>query len=119
MTALDFLRFALLVTGLVYLLCTSLIFSPLRRGLVKLTEMAVIVYCPTCSSFWIGFVLSIMGLSPFGVRPQWYEVIETGIFAVAITTVWVQLLYHGVNPAYLAEQAGGHRAPEAKETEDG
>lgn len=117
MTLLGLTHFTLLLVGLVYLLCMSLIFAPARKGLVRLSQLTLVVYCPTCSSFWIGLALCAAGLGPFA-HPTWYEYIESGVIAVGITTVWVQVLYHGVNHAYIAEQ-GVPDAPQTQETTDG
>lgn len=50
-------EFVLVLWGLTYLLTSSAIFAPVRK-MVKRLPFGVMVYCPSCSGFWIGLGLA-------------------------------------------------------------
>lgn len=67
------LQWALTVVGLTTIITQSKLFAPIRRGFEDLTRSKFLC-CPMCMGFWVGFGLSIIGLSsatsplPLGLR---------------------------------------------------
>jgi hypothetical protein len=110
------LTYALTTIGLVYFITQSMIFSPLR---VRLTRGSIfreaLLYCPSCTGFWVGAGLSLLGRAPGwnGMHLSWdplkeatensLAVIDSGLMSMAISHIWSALTQQGVNPAWEAE----------------
>jgi len=56
------LQWALTVVGLTTIITQSKLFAPIRRGFENLTGSKFLC-CPMCMGFWVGFGLSLIGLS--------------------------------------------------------
>jgi len=110
----EWLTYALTTIGLVYFITQSMIFSPLR---VRLTRGSIfreaLLYCPSCTGFWVGVLLSLLWLVPGrdGLGPSpWQETPKNfltmalgGFMSMAISHIWSALTQQGVNPAWEAE----------------
>ncbi len=81
------IQFVLMLWGLVYLLTTSSIFAGVRMAAMDLHPMlGQLVYCPACSGFWIGGLLSVVSawpLPPLLWAPLDAAISSTGIMAIA------------------------------------
>lgn len=63
---------ALVLLGGVYLVTQSLVGMPVRMLLRKRSVwLAALLYCPTCTAFWLGVALDGLGLTPHGLDVPW------------------------------------------------
>ena len=113
----EYLIWALILIGWVYLITESLIFAPVRMKVSKLSSLAeMLVYCPPCTGFWIGALLALTGWWPHGVAltpfhfwsdawsfADYWPVGESAIAAMGVAATWSKLT--GGNFAYEHENA--------------
>jgi hypothetical protein len=129
----NFLIYVATVVGVVYFVTMSSIFAPIRMPIAKIGSwVLVLMYCPSCVGFWVGWCLALSGVNPFGgaTHVNVNQMIQAAIVAMGISTTWFALCYRSVNPAFEAEQValsramtralGGNNENDAaqKETED-
>ena len=100
------LIFSLLVVGVVYIVTQSAIFHLPRVWIAdRHVMLEMLIYCPACTGFWVGVVLSLLGYGNL----SW---LEGGIVACAIGALW------GVyGPGNIWQQERVH--VDAQEEEDG
>lgn len=72
------IRFAFIAWGLIYIATQSTIMLPLRLIILKLSPsfLGVLIFCPTCTGFWVGVLLGATGLygvSLSPISPTWLE----------------------------------------------
>ncbi len=85
---LEFVRYVLLVWGLIYLVTQSAIFAPIRATILHFSRFAgILVFCPSCSGFWIGICVALLGAYTQGLGwiPSW---IESGVIAMPLGHIW-------------------------------
>ncbi len=99
----DYLIWALLLIGWVYLITESLIFAPIRMRAAKLGSFAeMLIYCPPCTGFWVGALLALAGWWPHGIAlTDYWPVGESAIAAIGVAATWSKLT--GGNLAYEIE----------------
>jgi hypothetical protein len=122
-------EFVLLVIGVTYLVTTSLIFSPFRRGLARIPAIGLVVYCRSCTGFWVGGLLGALGFFP----REWtmpgphntlgYVTVPAAcVIAMAIANLWDEIVYQGRHVAFLTEQTtqleGAHAQTQPKTEAD-
>lgn len=108
---------SLLVVGITYALTESSILGLYRILVSRLGVMpTVLVYCPSCTGFWVGLGLGFV-VSPFELAAPWH-VFASAIGAMAIMTTWSGL--RGGNPAFMHEQElrGGTHESTTEETHE-
>ena len=118
----DLMRFALLEVGLVYFISMSAIFAPARMVLARIRFVRALIYCASCTGFWVGAVLYFAGFTPdaFAVVPtqSWIQAAAVSAFAgLAVANIWHMTLYRGGNDAYEDEQLTTE-APSAETTKE-
>ena len=86
----DLARYALLLLGLVYLLCQSSLGVYLRVPLSRLSLwVATLVYCPECSAFWFGLRLGALGMWQYDQQqPVMWAPLEAAIGSSALGAAW-------------------------------
>lgn len=77
----DLLHWLLVLWGLVYFITQSAIFMRVRVFIGRLgIFFATGIYCPSCTGFWIGIGLGLLGYWPWHYD---YGFIESGVAAMA------------------------------------
>lgn len=113
------IAWALLVLGFVYLFTEASIAAPYRVILSKIHwVLSTLVYCPSCTGFWVGLGLALVGINPFEtLDPQawWALKLYGGVGAMGLVATWSA--WRGGNPAWAAEAAlrGEHDEEEASD----
>jgi len=100
----ELVRFALLEIGMVYFVTMSAIFSLPRRALARVPFVAGLIYCPSCTGFWIGAALAFAGFGPFAIHDVVQDVACCAFAGMAISNCWHHALYQGGNDAFADEQ---------------
>lgn len=80
------LQYGLTLIGIVYIVSQSYIFRPIRIIASYLRLLGVLIYCPSCTGFWVGLLLHYAGYYPFHVKG--FGVVEPGIVGCALGAVW-------------------------------
>jgi hypothetical protein len=94
----DLARWALVVIGAVYFVTESALFAPVRVTLARThTFVALGLYCPGCSGFWLGLACSPL----FPCEPWWLGLPLSGVAAMGLAATWSKLT--GGNAAWEAE----------------
>ena len=99
--------------GLVYIISQSVIFSFLRVRIARLNPLfEALLYCPSCTGFWVGLMLGALGIYPR--LPNCFEpilddvwfagAVISGLLVMIVANGWWGWLYQGSNPAYAAEE---------------
>jgi len=114
----DILRFALLEVGIVYFLTMSAIFSAPRRLIARLPVLLALIYCPSCTGFWVGVLLYIAGFYPFAAHDALQGGACAGFIGMAIANAWHLALYQGSNYAYDDEQQPPQQEAQSAETKE-
>jgi len=100
-------EWALLVIGFTYWLSISAIFAPIRiafADLHPLTEQGI--YCPVCTSFWVGCVMGADNVHPFS-SVLIANIPLSGFAAMGLMAVALRVMTGGGNPAWEVERARG------------
>ena len=105
MNTLVMVHWALIVSGMIYLITRASIMGPIRVTLglllAKLPTLRAwtrtLVYCTACTGFWVGMVSGPLWvpLWPFEL-PLYARCIESGIAAMALGTALAKLWDHSV-----------------------
>jgi hypothetical protein len=68
------LSFILAIFGGSTIICFSNIFKPIRDYLIKINPkfLGKLITCFLCTGFWLGFILSCLGLAPFTNLSPYY-----------------------------------------------
>lgn len=108
----------LLVVGITYALTESSILGLYRVLVSRLGVMpTVLVYCPSCTGFWVGLGLALFGVHPFDLATPWH-VFASAVAAMAVMTTWSGA--RGGNPAFMHEMElrGGTHDATTEETHE-
>jgi len=85
------IQYTLILIGLIYIVTQSTIFSFFRIQIAKLGAIAkLLIYCPACSGFWIGAIISLCGLWPYETGHILISVLQSAISACGIGALWSQ-----------------------------
>lgn len=100
----ELLRWLLVLMGLVYFFTESALWGPVRIALVERPDggqrlgWRVLVYCRSCTGFWVGCALGALGYWPFAWpqgAPLWatwaqagVAAVESGAAAMAVGAMW-------------------------------
>ncbi len=97
------LRWALITLGFIYFITESSIFAVVRMWIAaKLGTFAIaLLYCASCSGFWIGMALAFWTWPFEVVGVRWLVPFESGVAAMALGAVWNT--WRGPNPAFVVE----------------
>lgn len=77
--------FLLMLWGLTYLATSSVIFARVRTAIVPRVPLGQMVYCPSCTGFWIGLGLAALAGWPLStvVHPLFDAAVSSaGLMAV-------------------------------------
>jgi hypothetical protein len=88
----ELLQYGLTLVGLVYIVSQSFIFRPIRLLASNLRVLEVLIYCPSCTGFWVGLLLWKLGYYPFHVK-IW--LLEPGCVGCALGALWAT--YGGID----------------------
>jgi len=91
--SLDLLRYALLVTGIQYLLGEAAIFN-LPRDLLP-NFLWKLVRCPACCGFWLGVGFSILGYAPVSSPSPFAGCLLGGVTTLVLTSIGRSLMNVG------------------------
>lgn len=106
------LTYVMLTIGLTYLVTQASITAPLRIVVTRGSVFrSALFYCPSCTGFWVGAALYLLGLGPWGhagIHPASFFAfssagIQVAIIAMATAHIWSAITQQGVNPAWEAE----------------
>lgn len=96
---------ALFVVGFTYWVSISAIFAPVRIAFARLHPLtAQGVYCPICTSFWVGCVLGATDTYTFA-STLIANTLLSGFAAMGLLSLALRTMTGGSNPAWDAEQA--------------
>ena len=100
----EYVRWALIVLGLVYLVTESAIFAPVRVPFARRHVLAeTLIYCPSCTGFWVGLCVALWSWPAFHGA---LSVVESGIAAMALGALWS--VWRGGNPIHSIEMTSDH-----------
>lgn len=114
----DFLRWALITLGVIYLVTEAIIFAPVRLALrykAKSYWFTVLVYCRSCVGFWAGFGLGLAGLWFVPDRSLLESGIESGFAAMALGALWSGWAPSAAWANENMDEVGDDNAPESKD----
>jgi len=81
-----FLRYVLLLWGIVYFFTQSAIMLPWRCAVSLNPFLATLAYCPACFGTWVGFCL--FSFFPWQSPHLVITVLESGLAAMSLGRVW-------------------------------
>jgi len=108
-------EWGLLVVGLTYWLTMSGIFAPFRLLIADAGAFwESLIYCPMCTSFWVGAALGVCHAHTFAVSHLHFvaNTVTSGFAAMGLVFVVIHLTTGGSNPAYNAERTPSPLTPE-------
>lgn len=82
----NLLTFILVVYGITTAIVQSKIFEPVRKVLSNIPIIGKIIKCMMCSSFWVGLVVSLTGVSVLANTVPFSYIFDSFI---ALATTWV------------------------------
>lgn len=83
------LRFGVIVWGLAYIVTQSSIILPLRLFVLKRSNfLGALIFCPACSSFWIGVLLGALGLYGPPLAPLSVSWLESALISTVLGYFW-------------------------------
>lgn len=90
-------RWALLLWGLVYIVTQSVIFRRVRMFFLRYTTMlGILLYCPSCTGFWVGALLSVYWpWQDAGMGVPYSNVLESALSGVACGGLWGVIVNDG------------------------
>jgi hypothetical protein len=82
-------RYVLILWGLVYIVTQSAIMLPFRIGLLRMsTFFGALVFCPACSGFWLGLILGAPGIYGPPLSQYSYAWAESAVISTVLGYFW-------------------------------
>ncbi len=84
-----FLKFALLLLGITYVITQSAVGMPIRWLVSKLGRFfTALIYCPACTGFWAAAALAALGYAPWQAHTYYHQIIESAIAGCGLMAIW-------------------------------